>query len=157
MRALISILLLAALLTSGAAAKSRSPCEAVTRAELARVLDGKPIRPDPSTVGEETAPSCIWTTRSGARVKIEIWHGDELSVVAEKSGWDYFVTRRTEALRFGGAKLVSNGEAAFRTKFAGEPSGEIGVLKDHRFLIFSFEGVPYRRALIFTKGVVRRS
>ena len=157
MRALISALFLTALLTGSAAAKSPSPCDVATRAELARVLGGKPVKPDPSTIGEETAPSCIWTTLSGARIKIEIWHGDELSVVAEKSGWDYFVTRRKEALKFGGAKLASIGEAAFRTKFAGERSGEIGVLKDHRFFVFAFEGVPYARALTFTKAVVRRS
>ena len=157
MRALIAILLVAALLPGSAAAKARSPCDLVTKADLARVLGGKPVRPDPSTIGEETAPSCIWTTRSGARVKIEIWHGDELSVVAEKSAWSYFVTRRNEVMKFGGAKLVSIGEAAFRTKFAGEPSGEIGVLKDHYFYVFAFEHVPYARALKFTKVIVRRS
>jgi len=35
--------------------------------------------------------------------------------------------------------------------------GEIGVLKDHRFFVFAFEHVPYKRALQFTKVIVRRS
>ncbi len=124
---------------------------------MTRVLGGKPMAPDPATVGEETAPSCIWTTASGARVKIEIWTGDELKVVGEKTARDYFVSRRSEAAKSGGIRLVSIAQAAFRTSFGREPSGEIGVLKNNHFYVFEFEHIPYTRALKFTKVIVRRS
>jgi hypothetical protein len=146
-----------ALLPCSAAAKSRSPCDAATRADLVRLLGGKPRAPDPSTIGEETAPYCSWTTASGARVKIEIWTGDELKVVGEKTAWSYFVSRRNEAVKFGGVRLVSIGERAFRTAFGRDPSGEIGVLKDNHFFVFEFEHIPYARALLFTKAIVRRT
>jgi len=157
LRALFSILLLAALLTGSAVAKSRSPCDVVTKAELAGLLGGKPAAPDPSTIGEETAPYCMWTTRSGARVKIEIWHGDELNVVGKKTARGYFISRRKQAMKFGGVRLVSIGESAFRTRFGREPSGEIGVLKASHFYLFEFRHVPYARALAFTKAIARRT
>jgi hypothetical protein len=157
LRALLSILLLTALLTGSAVAKSRSPCDVVTKAELARVLGGRPTAPDPSTIGEETAPYCMWTTRSGARVKIEIWHGDELNVVGEKTARGYFISRRKEAMKFGGVRGVSIGEGAFRTRFGRDASGEIGVLKASHFYLFEFEHVPLGRALAFAKAIVRRT
>ena len=128
-----------------------------TKADLTRALGGKPMAPDPATIGEETAPSCIWTTASGARVKIEIWHGDELAVVGEKTAGSYFISRRNEAAKFGGVRGVSAGERAFRTGFGRDPSGEIGVLKHNHFYVFEFEHIPYARALKFTKVIVRRS
>jgi hypothetical protein len=157
LRALLLFAFLAALLPGSAAAKSRSPCDVVTTADLARVLGGKPMAPDPSTIGEETAPSCIWTTASGARVKIEIWHGDELAVVGEKTAGSYFMSRRNEAAKYDGVGRVAIGERAFRTGFGREPYGEIGVLKNNHFYDFTFESIPYARALKFTKVIVRRS
>ncbi len=138
-------------------AASRSACDAVTRSDLREVLSGTPRRPDPAEIGEETAPSCIWMLRGGqARVKIETWSGDEVQVVGEKTPWSYFSSRRREALKFRGAQLDGIGEVAFRTRFGRDPSGEIGVIKNHRFLVFSFEHVPMTRALKFTKAIVSR-
>jgi hypothetical protein len=157
LRAFFIIALALALSFGSAAAKPRSPCDVVTRAELAGVLGGKPVSPDPSTIGEETAPSCIWTTASGARVKIEIWSGDALRVVGEKTAARYFVSRGNEAVKSGGTRVKSVGEAAYRTAFDHDLNGEIGVLKTRRFLVFAFEGVPYSRALKFARAVVRRA
>ena len=141
--------------TSALAREARSPCDVFSKAELAAVLGGKPIAPDPATIGEETAPSCIWTVRGAkARLKIEIWSGDALLVVGERTAHDYFDMRRREALKFDGAELVYVGERAYRSAF--DESGEIGVLKDRRFIVFSFDNIRYRRALAFAKTVIRR-
>jgi hypothetical protein len=157
LRALL-FLLLTALLTGSAVARSApSPCDVVTGAQLRDALRARPVAPDPATIGEETAPSCIWDAPGGkARVKIEIWSGDELQVVGEATASSYFTVRRQEALKYGGANLFSIGEEAFRGDFGTQQTGEIGVLKDDRFIIFVFEHVPYRRALAFTKAVVRK-
>ncbi len=157
MRALSTVLLFTALLSGSAVARDvRSLCEIVTKAELRAALGGKPAAPDPTTIGEETAPTCIWTTASGARIKIEIWSGDELKVVGEKTAGNYFASRRKEALKFGGAGLVATGEAAFRTAFERDWNGEIGVLKNRCFLVFAFEHVLFARALKFTKAIAHR-
>lgn len=157
MRALSVLLLLTALLTGSAVAReARSPCDVVSKPALRAALGGEPVAPDPATIGEETAPSCIWTVRgSNVRLKIEIWSGDELAVVGAKSARAYFVMRRREALNDHVVRFSVSGSAAFRTRF--EPAGgEIGVLKDRRFLAFTFERIPLVRARRFAKAVVRR-
>ena len=121
------------------------------------MLRAAPAAPDPSTIGEETAPSCIWDGQgTRARVKIEIWSGDELQVVGEKTAAGYFNRRRGETLASGGARLFSLGAAGYRTAFGPKATGEIGVLVGKRYIIFDFEHVPYRRALAFAKAVVRK-
>jgi hypothetical protein len=158
LRPILVVLFAAALLGASAHGReARSPCDVVTKAELRAALGGNPIEADPSTIGEATAPSCIWTVRGAdARITIEIWSGDELQVVDEKTARDYFTSRLNEALKFGDGVKLEVGEGAFRMGFGGEPIGEIGVMKNRRFLVFAFEHVSYARALKLTKAVVKR-
>jgi len=157
LRAFTIVLLFTALLSGSAVARgAASPCELASPAELRAVLGGKAVQPDPSSIGEETAPSCTWTTRgSGARLKVEIWSGDELAVVDAKTARGYFTAKQRDALEHHGVRLRVLGGPAFRTRFD-RAGGEIGVLRKRRFVIFSFERVPLDRALTFVKAVGRR-
>jgi len=150
-------LLFTALLSGSAVARGAdSPCELASQAELRALLGGSAIQPDPSSIGEETAPSCTWITRgSAARLKIEIWSGDEIAVVGEKTARGYFTAEQRDALEHHGVRLQVLGGAAFRTRFD-QAGGEIGVLRKRRFVIFAFERVPLDRALAFVRAVVRR-
>lgn len=162
MRVLLYLILVTALLSSDAAAGgARSPCDLATKTDVRQVLGGSPVAPDPATIGEETAPSCLWTTgEGGTRVKLEIWSPDELQVLGLASARAYFVKRQREALAHGGIRLRIHGLAIFRTRFrtGGDPNagGEIGVLKRGRSLIFEFEHVSPARAERFARTVARR-
>ena len=162
MRGLAIFALLTALpIGSAVAGEPRSPCDLATKADVRQVLGGLPVAPDPATIGEETAPYCLWTTgEGGARVKLEIWSPDELQVLGLADARAYFIKRQREALAHGGIRLRVHGFAIFRTRFrtGGDPNagGEIGVLKRGRTLIFEFEHVSRARAERFARAGAHR-
>lgn len=135
-----------------------SPCDVVTRVDVERVLRATAVDVPASEIGEETAPSCQWSTaKRDAKVKVSIWSKDELPVVGMKDAASYFAKLRADEK--GAVDLPRTGDQAFSSLVlyaTGKSLGTIVVVKGERLFWFEFERVYARDAKAFVARVIAR-
>ena len=135
-----------------------SPCDVVTKIDVERVLRATAVDVPANEIGEETAPSCQWSTaKRDAKVKLSIWSKDELPVVGMKDAASYFLKLRAEEKS--AIDLPDTGDHAFSSlnlRATGKALGTIVVVKGERLFTFEFERVYARDAKAFVTRVMGR-